>query len=214
MLSSFDIPELANEQSTEAIESLQHALESRDLNTHLHSIRVVCYAARLGRVLGLTPAQLSTLQVGVLLHDIGKVHVPDAILRKPGPLTDDEWKVMRRHSTLGHGMVSAVSCLREAASIVLSHHERFDGTGYPHGLKGDDIPLAARILSVMDAFDAMTAEDRPYREPFSIETAAEQIRLAAGTQFDPAVVEAFQAVRLPEWQLLRQSMVRRMHLGQ
>lgn len=214
MLSSFDIPELSNEQSNQAVEALQQALDSRDLNTHLHSLRVVCYAVRLARVLGLSQSKLSTLQVGVVLHDIGKVHVPEAVLRKPGPLSDEEWKVMKRHSALGYGMVSAVPCLREAAAIVLAHHEWYDGTGYPRGLKGEEIPFAARILSVTDAFDALTAEDRPYRSPISIEAAAEHIRVSAGTQFDPAVVEAFNAIPTDEWQLLRKSMIKCMHLGQ
>src|SRR5437773_1280674 len=213
MLSSYDIAQLTNEPPNEAMEALQHALDTRDLSTHLHSLRVACYAARLGRLLGLSPSKLSTLQVGVVLHDIGKVHVPETLLRKPGPLTHEEWKVMRRHAALGYGMVSVIPSLRDAATIVLAHHEWYDGSGYPHGLKGDEIPLCARILSVADAFDAMTAEDRPYREAVSLEQATEEIRTIAGRQFDPGVVEAFCAIPAAEWHLLRSSMTQCLHLG-
>jgi putative nucleotidyltransferase with HDIG domain len=214
MLTSFDIQELSTEHSTEGLEALQKALDTRDLSTHLHSLRVACYASRLGRLLGLSQADLSTLQVGVVLHDIGKVHIPEVVLRKPGPLTDDEWKVMRRHSAIGYGMVSVVPCLREAAAIVLAHHEWYNGTGYPRGLKGEEIPLTARILTVVDALDAMTAEDRPYRQPVTIQVAMERIHAAAGIQFDPAVVEAFTAVSAADWQTLRSSMTQCLHLGQ
>jgi HD-GYP domain-containing protein (c-di-GMP phosphodiesterase class II) len=214
MLTSFDIQDLSTERSTAGVEALQQALDTRDLSTHLHSLRVACFASKLGRLLGLSPSELSTLQVGVVLHDIGKVHIPESVLRKPGPLTDDEWKVMRRHSSIGYGMVSAVPCLREAASIVLAHHEWFDGSGYPRGLKGEDIPLAARILTVVDALDAMTAEDRPYRDPVTIQDAMGRIKAAAGVQFDPIVVEAFTAVSATEWQTLRSSMTQCLHLGQ
>jgi putative nucleotidyltransferase with HDIG domain len=214
MLTSFDLPELSNEQPDEALNALQQALDTRDLSTHLHSLRVACYAVKLGRMLGLTPTQLSTLQVGVVLHDIGKVHVPEEVLRKAGPLSEDEWKIMKRHAALGYGMVSVVPCLREAAAIVLAHHEWYDGRGYPYGLKGDDIPLGARILSVADALDALTAEDRPYRQAVSLELATEQINGKAGTQFDPAVMEAFSAIPLQEWQLLQSSMTQCLHVGQ
>jgi putative nucleotidyltransferase with HDIG domain len=214
MLTSFDIQELSTEHSSEGLEALQQALDTRDLGTHLHSLRVACYASKLGRLLGLPHADLSTLQVGVVLHDIGKVHIPETVLRKPGPLTDDEWKVMRRHSSIGYGMVSAVPCLREAAAIVLAHHEWFDGSGYPRGLKGDEIPLTARILAVVDALDAMTAEDRPYRQPVAIQVAMERIHAAAGVQFDPLVVDAFTAVSASDWQTLRSSMTQCLHLGQ
>jgi HD-GYP domain-containing protein (c-di-GMP phosphodiesterase class II) len=214
MITSFDIAELSNEHPDEGLDALQKALDSRDLSTHLHSLRVVCYAARLGRMMGLKASQLSTLQVGVVLHDIGKVHVPEQLLRKAGPLSDEEWKVMKRHAAMGYGMVSIVPSLRDAAAIVLAHHEWFDGRGYPHGLKGEDIPVGARILSVVDALDAMTAEDRPYRQTLSMDIAVERIQAKAGSQFDPAVVEAFTAISLQEWQLLRSSMTQCLHLGQ
>ena len=214
MLTSFDIQDLGTEHATEGVAALQQALDTRDLSTHLHSLRVACYASKLGRLLGLSQAELSTLQVGVVLHDIGKVHIPEVVLRKPGPLTDEEWKVMRRHSAIGYGMVSVVPCLRDAANIVLSHHEWFNGAGYPRGLKGEEIPLAARILTVVDALDAMTAEDRPYRQPCTVSTAMERIQNASGMQFDPVVVEAFTAISADEWHTLRSSMTRCLHLGQ
>jgi len=140
------------------------------------------------------PKFLNDLKIGALLHDIGKVGVPDRILRKKGPLTVDEMKAMRAHTVFGHKIISSVEFLKGAAEIVLYHHERWDGKGYPFGRKGESIPLGARIFAVADAFDAMIF-DRRYRKALSIREAIEELKRGKGTQFDPNVVEAF--LRIP-----------------
>jgi HD-GYP domain-containing protein (c-di-GMP phosphodiesterase class II) len=132
---------------------------------------------------------------GVLLHDIGKIGIPDAILLKPGPLTPDEWRIMRTHPEIGKRLIERIPFLRGAVPIVYSHHEKWDGSGYPRALTGEDIPLGARIFAVVDAFDAMTF-DRPYSRAVPFEAAKAEIRRCAGTHFDPAVVEAF--LQVPE----------------
>lgn len=185
--------------------ALGAALDLHDEGTHAHSRRVVCYALRLGRVLGLSHDELLTLERGVFLHDIGKIYVPDSILKKPGPLTADEWKVMKRHPAVGYAMICSIPFLRDAAQIVLAHHERYDGTGYPRGLRGQEIPFGARIFAVMDCFDALTSSDRPYRRPITIAEACELIRAKSGSHFDPVVVDAFQAVPVSEWAELQAS---------
>ena len=130
------------------------------------------------------------MQRGALLHDIGKIGVSDTILHKPGPLTDDEWVDMRRHPKIGHDMIKDISFLSGAATIVMAHHERFDGKGYPKGLAQDEIPLGARIFVLADTFDAMTS-DRPYRRALSAEVSRDEIIKCSGTQFDPTCVQAF-----------------------
>lgn len=152
--------------------------------------------------LGVPDRDLGHLFRGALLHDVGKIAVPDAILRKPGPLTDAEWAEMRRHPTAGHSILRDVPFLQEALPTVLHHHERWDGSGYPAGLAGEDIPLGARIFAVIDTLDAITS-DRPYRAARSLEDARQEIRRCAGTQFDPRVVDAFLAVPAAEWLELR-----------
>ena len=132
---------------------------------------------------------------GVLLHDIGKIGIPDAILLKPGPLTPEEWTIMRRHPEIGRALIEKIPFLRGAVPIVWSHHEKWDGTGYPRGLKGAEIPLGARIFMVVDAFDAMTF-DRPYSKAKPFDVAKAEIRRCAGAHFDPVVVESF--FRVPE----------------
>jgi len=139
---------------------------------------------------------------GAWLHDIGKLAIPDAILRKPGPLTQEERATMQTHVPIGYDMVSRISFLADAAAVVRTHHERHDGKGYVQGLKGDDIPCNARIFAVADAFDAITS-DRPYRAAQEISVAQKQIHAQSGTQFDPWVVEAFLAVSAQEWMTLR-----------
>lgn len=128
--------------------------------------------------------------VGALLHDVGKIGVPDAILLKPGSLTEEEWRIMRNHTLIGHKMISRIKFLRGAADIVLYHHERWDGTGYPYGIAGEDIPLGARIFSVIDSFDAITSK-RVYKEAVPMKLAKQEIERCAGSQFDPSVVEEF-----------------------
>jgi HD-GYP domain-containing protein (c-di-GMP phosphodiesterase class II) len=130
------------------------------------------------------------ISYGALLHDVGKIGVPDAILLKPGKLTDAEWEVMRRHTVIGHQMIGRIKFLRGAADIVLHHHERWAGGGYPTGISGEEIPLGARIFSIIDTFDAMTSK-RPYKEALPIATARAEILRCAGTQFDPSLVKEF-----------------------
>ena len=177
------------------LETLGSALDSRDVGTEAHSRRVHGYALATAREYGVPEADLSDLERGVLLHDIGKIGIPDAILLKPGPLTDDEWETMRRHPEIGKRLVQAVPFLKGAVPIIYSHHEKWDGSGYPQGLRGEAIPLGARIFTVVDAFDAMTF-DRPYSKAIPFDAAYAEIKRCAGSHFDPAVVEAF--LRVPE----------------
>jgi response regulator RpfG family c-di-GMP phosphodiesterase len=177
------------------LEALGSALDTRDVGTEAHSRRVHGYSMATAREYGVPDHQLTDIAHGVLLHDIGKIGIPDSILLKPGPLTPDEWKVMRRHPEIGRRLIESIPFLREAVPIVFHHHERWDGTGYPLGLKGEAIPLGARIFAVVDAFDAMTF-DRPYSKAITFEAAKAEIRRCGGTHFDPTVVQAF--LRVPE----------------
>jgi diguanylate cyclase (GGDEF)-like protein/putative nucleotidyltransferase with HDIG domain len=166
------------------------ALDIRDKLTHRHSQRVATMAIAMGRRLGLTEAYLTQLANAAVLHDIGKIGVADSVLSKPAGLDESEWKEIRRHPELGYELLRGFDFLKEAAEIVVAHHERYDGAGYPRGLAGDEIPFAARIFAVIDAFDAMTSR-RPYREPLSPNQAFEELLRNAGTQFDQRVVKAF-----------------------
>jgi len=170
--------------------ALTHALDARDKETEGHSRRVVEYTRLVAVRLGVQGEELKMLCHGALLHDIGKIGVPDAILHKPDKLTDEEWEIMRRHPQIGNAMVEEVEYLNEARRIILHHHERWDGGGYPHGLKGTQIVLGARAFAVSDTFDAIT-QDRPYRRARSFDAAREEIRRHRGTQFDPDAVDAF-----------------------
>ncbi|HEV2706197.1 MAG TPA: HD domain-containing phosphohydrolase [Pyrinomonadaceae bacterium] len=184
------------------LKALTAALEARDHETHGHSERVVTFSLRLGRELGLDEEAMRGLEFGALLHDIGKIGVPDAILRKPAGLSADEWKRMREHPLHGRKILSGIEFLSGAARVVAEHHERWDGSGYPLGLKGEEIDLNARIFAVADAFDAMTS-DRVYRRGIPYEEAAAELDAHAGVQFDPRVVEAFHRVPREEWDELR-----------
>jgi response regulator RpfG family c-di-GMP phosphodiesterase len=184
------------------LKSLTAALEARDSETHGHSERVVNFSLRLGRELGLDAEQLRSLEFGSLLHDIGKIGVPDAILRKPAALSESEWVRMREHPMHGQKILSGIRFLEGAARVVAQHHERWDGTGYPVGLRGEQIDLNARIFSVADAFDAITS-DRVYRRGRSYEDAVAELEGFAGRQFDPEVVEAFCRVPREEWDQIR-----------
>jgi diguanylate cyclase (GGDEF)-like protein/putative nucleotidyltransferase with HDIG domain len=166
------------------------ALDIRDKLTHRHSQRVARMAVVMGRRLGLAEAHLTQLANAAVLHDIGKIGVADSVLSKPADLDENEWKEIRRHPELGYELLKGFDFLKEAAEIVVAHHERYDGAGYPRGLVGDEIPFAARIFAVIDAFDAMTSR-RPYREPLSREQALEELLRNAGTQFDRRAVKAF-----------------------
>ena len=175
--------------------ALSSALDVRDTETEGHARRVVRYMELIAEGLNVPAGQHATLRRGALLHDIGKIGVPDHILRKPGALTDNEWTTMRTHPDLGARIIANIPFLEEVAVIIRAHHERWDGAGYPEGLTAEHIPLGARIFAVADSFDAMTS-DRPYRRGRRLDEALEEIRRCAGTQFDPAVVRAFLAVPL------------------
>ena len=170
--------------------ALTQALETRDFETHGHSDRVTTLSLRIAKKMELGPQEVRNIQWGALLHDVGKIGIPDSILHKEGPLTEDEWVTMKKHSSIGHAMLKDIPFLQPALEIVLHHHERYDGNGYPQGLKGSDIPLTARIFSIVDSYDAMTS-DRPYRKKMSRADALMEIKRCSGTQFDPKVVEVF-----------------------
>jgi diguanylate cyclase (GGDEF)-like protein/PAS domain S-box-containing protein len=174
----------------QAADALLSALSERspDLSTHLHDVTQLCEAV--AQTLGVPDDQMAPLLQAAALHDVGKVAIPDAVLNKPGPLDEDEWEFMRAHTLIGERILAAAPALSRAAKIVRSSHERFDGKGYPDGLAADDIPLAARIIAVCDAYDAMTS-NRPYRAATSREGALSELRRQAGTQFHPEVVDAF-----------------------
>jgi PAS domain S-box-containing protein len=172
------------------IEGWSRALDLRDKETEGHTQRVTELTLRLTQPLGLSEVELVHVRRGALLHDIGKMGVPDSILLKAGSLTDDEWKIMRRHPQLAHDLLAPIAYLRPALDIPYYHHEKWDGTGYPHGLKGEQIPLAARLFAVVDVWDALRS-DRPYRPAWPKEKVLEHIRSQAGTHFDPRVVDVF-----------------------
>jgi response regulator RpfG family c-di-GMP phosphodiesterase len=172
------------------LEALGSALDTRDVGTESHSRRVHGYSLSIARAYGVSEDRIQDIEWGVLLHDIGKIGIPDAILLKPGPLTPEEWKIMRTHPDIGRRLVERIPFLRGAVPVVHCHHERWDGTGYPRGLRREDIPLAARIFAVADAVDAMTF-DRPYSRAISFEDARREVRRCAGTHFDPRVVDVF-----------------------
>jgi PAS domain S-box-containing protein/putative nucleotidyltransferase with HDIG domain len=172
------------------IEGWSHALDLRDRETQGHTQRVTEMTLNLARSFGLSEEELVQVRWGALLHDIGKMGIPDDIMLKPGPLTNEEWVVMRKHPTFAYDMLSPIRYLRLALGIPYSHHEKWDGTGYPRRLKGDQIPLVARIFAIVDVWDALTS-DRPYRAAWTKEKTREYIRVESGAHFDPQVVEVF-----------------------
>jgi putative nucleotidyltransferase with HDIG domain len=192
------------------LQALTAALEARDAETHGHSERVVTFSLRLGREYGLNAAELKALEFGSLLHDIGKIGVPDAILRKPAKLTDEEWVRMREHPSHGQQILRGIKFLEGAARVVAQHHEKWDGSGYPLGLKGEDIDVCARIFAVADAFDAITS-DRVYRKGRPYEAAVAELNEWADRQFDPKVVAAFHRVPPEDWEELRRRSLMREH---
>jgi putative two-component system response regulator len=166
------------------------ALDLRDRETEGHTQRVAEMGVRLARAVGIPEPEIVHIRRGALLHDIGKMGIPDSILLKPAGLTDDEWDVMRKHPDYAFRMLTPITFLQPALCIPYCHHEKWDGTGYPRGLKGQSIPLAARLFAIVDVFDALTS-DRPYREAWTVQTVLKHLRDQAGTHFDPQLVEEF-----------------------
>jgi HD-GYP domain-containing protein (c-di-GMP phosphodiesterase class II) len=172
-------------------------LDTRDAETEEHSQRVTRYTELIGRRFGLPDEEIAHLCRGAVLHDIGKIGVPDAILLKPDRLSAREIEAMRKHPTIGYTMIAHIPFLAKAAEIVLYHHESYDGTGYPSGLAGEDIPLGARIFAVVDTLDAMTS-DRPYRKALTFEEALAEIQRQRGRQFDPIIADTLLSVSISE----------------
>lgn len=172
------------------IQALSSAVEARDPYTEKHSKRMAEYAMATAREMGFSMYDSQVVRYAAILHDIGKIGVSDYILSKPGDLTKEEWKRMQKHSRIGADIVTQIDSFKEASKLVYHHHERYNGQGYPEGLRGEDIPLGARIIAVVDAYDAMTSR-RPYRKAYSREEAVAELKKNIGTQFDGKVVEAF-----------------------
>jgi len=185
--------------------ALVRALDAREHETSDHSQRVVKYTEAIAERLSLRGPELEEIGRGALLHDIGKIGVPDAVLLKPAKLTPEEWKEMRRHPDIGYDMIRSIEFLNTPAAIVLSHQERFDGRGYPRGLRGEEIHIGARIFAVADTLDAMTS-DRPYRKGTTFENAVDEIQRCAGSQFDPDVVRAFLDIGVKNLRRIKEDM--------
>jgi len=186
------LAEGANEEQFAVGEALVAALDAREHETGLHSKRVACHTLVLARHFSTDPRQLQQVYWGALLHDIGKIGIPDSILLKEGSLNAAEWRIMRTHPEIGHRILAAAPFMAMAADLVLNHEERFDGTGYPRGLAGRAIPLWARLFAVVDTLDAITS-DRPYRKGLSFDAARAEIARQSSIQFDPEAVKVFVA---------------------
>ncbi|MBA2133851.1 HD-GYP domain-containing protein [Capillibacterium thermochitinicola] len=186
-----------------ALKALLHALECRDHDTWDHSTRVAAYATALAEQMGLSQSELKKIALAGYLHDIGKIGVPDRILLKKTKLLPEEWEMIKRHPELGYDIIHELDFLNDAADIILLHHERYDGTGYPLGLKGEKIPLLARIFAVADALDAMTSE-RPYRAARSMEEAFTEVHSLAGVQFCPECVKALEELGIEKLSRIQQ----------
>ncbi|MER3446260.1 MAG: two-component system response regulator [Candidatus Dadabacteria bacterium] len=189
---------------SDTLEAMISALDSREHETGYHSYRVTEYALTLAKQVGLVDSDLVIIARGALLHDIGKIGVPDSILLKPGELTEEEWKIMKKHPIFGYELLRKIHFLEGAANIVLTHHEHYDGGGYPYGLRGEEIPIGARIFSIVDAMDALT-NDRIYRKGVSFDEARQRIISASGSQFDPEIVRVFLTIPREKWMELRKS---------
>ncbi len=209
------------EMLRQAMEDLEHsydvtpgalgdALDLKDSETEGHSKRVTAYTIALARAMGISPAEIKVIARGAFLHDIGKMAIPDDILRKPGKLTGEEQDLMREHCARGYQMLRKIPFLAEAAEIVYTHQEHYDGSGYPGGLKGSAIPIGARVFAVADTLDAITS-DRPYRVARTFDAAREEIIRCSGTQFDPAVVEIYLKIPNELWLELRSEITGRNH---
>jgi response regulator RpfG family c-di-GMP phosphodiesterase len=190
----------------DTLEALGAAIDPRDSPTAGHSRRVFLYSMELAKSIGGLEQEIRSIAMGAWLHDIGKLAIPDRVLLKPGPLTDSQWEIMRRHARIGYELVKSISFLAGAAGIVLTHHERFDGSGYPQKMKGDEIPFGARIFAVADTHDAMTS-DRPYRAALPLQAARDVIERGSGTLFDPLVAAAFLRVPCETWETIAKQTV-------
>ncbi|MEW5952901.1 MAG: HD domain-containing phosphohydrolase [Bacillota bacterium] len=184
------------------IEGWSRALDLRDKETDGHSRRVTDTTILLARAAGMSEAELAHVRRGALLHDIGKMGLPDRILLKPGPLTEGEWEIMRRHPSYAYDLLSPIAYLRPALDIPYCHHEKWDGSGYPRGLKGERIPLSARIFAIVDVWDALTSE-RPYRPAWNEEKVNDYLREQSGKHFDPLVAELFMKMKRENGQWLK-----------
>jgi putative nucleotidyltransferase with HDIG domain len=183
--------------------ALMAAMDLRDVETYGHSKTVARYTQFLAHIMGFQDrAQLDNIRKGSLLHDVGKIAIPDSILKKVEPLTAKEWEKIKLHPALGYGLIKEIKMVAEVGNIILYHHERYDGKGYPKRLKEDKIPVEARIFALSDALDAITSH-RPYRKERSFKTAKKEILDNSGSQFDPVVVEAFSSVELDSWEKIR-----------
>jgi response regulator RpfG family c-di-GMP phosphodiesterase len=188
------------------LEVLGAAIDLRDSPTAGHSRRVFLYSIEIAKAMGGLEKQMRNIAMGAWLHDIGKLAISDAILLKPGPLTDEERKIMQRHVQIGYDLVKGIPFLADAAEIIFAHHERCDGSGYPRGLKTEEIPVGARIFAVADTFDAMTS-DRPYRRALPFETSREVIARGAGKQYDSQVATIFMSIPDEAWKVIRSETV-------
>ena len=195
------------------LEALGGALDAKDAETEGHCQRVTAFTITIARAMDVDHGLLRQIARGAFLHDIGKMGIPDQILRKPGPLTADEREIMRRHCEIGYAVLERIPFLKEAAEIVLAHQECYDGSGYPRGLKGEQIPLGARIFAVADTLDAMIS-DRPYRKALPISAAREEIQRYSGRQFDPKVVQVFLSQPDKTWLELHEKVGDPFHLSQ
>src|SRR5579864_7607196 len=192
------------------IEVLGNALGSKEAETREHSKRVTAFTVALARGMGLSSDQIRIIARGAFLHDVGKMAIPDKILHKPGKLDPDEWAIMREHCARGYQMIKAIPFLAETAETVRAHHENFDGTGYPRGLKGDEIPLGARIVAVANTLDAVTSNSS-YRAAQPLSAAREEIERCSGRQFDPQVVGTFLEMKEHIWDDLRKGITEQIH---
>ena len=191
------------ESYTATLENLMTALDLRDVETYGHSLTVAKYCRVLAQLLGIKdPAALDNIRKGALLHDIGKIAIPDAILKKPSRLSAAEWEKIKLHPVLGYGLIKEIKLVKEIGNIILYHHERYDGNGYPKGLKREAIPLEARIFALADALDAITSH-RPYRKERDFRAARKDIRENRGRQFDPKIVDAFSSIKTEDWERIR-----------
>ena len=198
----------ALETSNESVlDALLTALSMRDTEPPGHTERAAAYTMELADSLCIPPVQLYHIERGALLHDIGKIGIPDRVLHKPSALTPEEWIEMRKHPVVGYQMCGQIEMLKQAAQVVLRHHEKWDGTGYPDGLAAEAIPIGARIFAVADALDAMTS-DRPYRKAFPFAAARQEIVKGAGRQFDPSIVRVFLNVPEARWKFIRDNAAR------